>query len=105
LHGYLLGRPVRHARDSAEAAMHYMTLVAQGKNVRLWDEALRQQIYLGDDAFVARMQTLADPTKMDAPEVRARNASFGLCRSVTIFGSMPIMTMPSYLLTMRETMQ
>ena len=30
--------------------------MSQGKGVQLWDEHLKQQIYLGDDDFIARMQ-------------------------------------------------
>jgi putative transposase len=64
VHGYLLGHDVRRLRDKALAAARYDVLVAQGKDVKLWDSALRQQIYLGDEAFVARMQDLAEPSKM-----------------------------------------
>lgn len=34
----------------------YAQFVAQGKGIKLWDEALRGQIYLGDEAFVKRLQ-------------------------------------------------
>ena len=34
----------------------YAQFVAQGKGIKLWDEALRGQIYLGDEAFVKQMQ-------------------------------------------------
>jgi hypothetical protein len=34
----------------------YAKFVAQGKGVKLWNDALRDHIYLGDDTFVARMQ-------------------------------------------------
>lgn len=34
----------------------YAGFVAQGKGVKLWDDALRGQIYLGDEAFMKRMQ-------------------------------------------------
>jgi putative transposase len=64
VHGYLLGRDARNLRDEALAASRYEVLVAQGKDVKLWDHALRQQIYLGDDAFIARMQDLMEPAKM-----------------------------------------
>ena len=60
LHGYLLQRPVRGATDARRAAARYEALVAAGRDVRLWDGALRQQIYLGDEAFVERMQARAD---------------------------------------------
>ena len=35
----------------------------------LWDEALRQQIYLGDEAFVERMQALAEPQRAAVREI------------------------------------
>jgi putative transposase len=39
--------------------------------VALWDEALRQQIYLGDERFVERMQALAAlPGGMPVPRTR-----------------------------------
>jgi len=41
-------------------------LVAQGQDVALWDEGLRQQMYLGDEAFVDRMQALAAPPRKAA---------------------------------------
>lgn len=69
LHGYLLGRDVATAADSKRAAARYAALVAAGRGVRLWDEALQQQIYLGDDAFVSRMQALAAPTPGQRTEV------------------------------------
>lgn len=39
-----------------DGAARYAEFVAQGKGVKLWDEALRGQIYLGGDAFMKRMQ-------------------------------------------------
>jgi putative transposase len=47
-------------KSAARAADKYAEFVAQGKGIALWDEHLRQQIYLGDNAFVSRMQKLAD---------------------------------------------
>ena len=73
LHGYLLGRPVRTAADSRRAADRYARLVASVPDASLWDGALRQQIYLGDEDFVARMQALADPrnsTDADIPKIQ-----------------------------------
>lgn len=75
VHGYLLGREAKGSRDAARAAERYAMLVAQGKEVQLWDEALRQQIYLGDEAFVVRMQALLSPTKKassDVPQAQRR---------------------------------
>lgn len=56
LQGYVLGRPAESAADRRRGAQRYAKLVAEAHDVRLWDEALRQQIYLGDEAFVERMQ-------------------------------------------------
>jgi putative transposase len=41
----------------------YRQLVADGLGVPLWAVALRQQMYLGDEAFVTRMQALAEPQR------------------------------------------
>jgi putative transposase len=59
LHGYLLGREPTSRADHRTAARRYERLVAEGLDVDLWAQALTQQIYLGDDDFVARMQALA----------------------------------------------
>lgn len=69
VHGYLLGRDVANGRDSQRAAQRYEKLVEQGKDVRLWDAALKQQIYLGDDSFIQRMQSLLEPDRARAAEV------------------------------------
>lgn len=58
VHGYLLGRDPENAADRRRAAQRYVTHVAAGKGVKLWDEALKGQIFLGDDRFVERMQAL-----------------------------------------------
>lgn len=69
VHGYLLGRDVATGGDAMRAAVRYEKLVAQGKDVRLWDAALKQQIYLGDDSFIQRMQALLEPERIRAAEV------------------------------------
>jgi REP element-mobilizing transposase RayT/DNA-directed RNA polymerase specialized sigma24 family protein len=77
LHGYLLGRTVRTAADRQRAANRYADLVAAAPDTRLWDRALRQQIYLGDEAFVERMQALAEPqntTDRDIPRAQRSKA-------------------------------
>lgn len=57
LHGYLLARPAATARDRAVAARRYAALMAQqaGEDAGLWKAGLRQQIFLGDEAFASRM--------------------------------------------------
>jgi REP element-mobilizing transposase RayT len=69
LHGHMLGRPVRNAADRRRAARRYADLVASAPQTRLWDHALRQQIYLGDEVFVERMQALAEPQRTSARDI------------------------------------
>jgi putative transposase len=71
LHGYLLGREPRHAADRRRAASRYAALVTAGRDVELWSDALRQQIFLGDEGFVERMQAHADPVRRASTEVPA----------------------------------
>lgn len=66
LHGYLLQRPAATAADHRRAAKRYAVLVAEGQDQALWSEGLRQQIYLGDETFVSRMQALAAPPRKAA---------------------------------------
>jgi putative transposase len=77
LHGYLLGRAASTAADRRRAANRYARLVASVPDANLWDSALRQQIYLGDEGFVQRMQALAEPrnsTDHDIPKIQRRKA-------------------------------
>lgn len=69
LHSYVLGRQVESSADAQAAGLAYAQLVAQGRDVRLWDEALNRQIYLGDADFVDRMQRQAGLGGMAAREV------------------------------------
>jgi REP element-mobilizing transposase RayT len=69
LHGYVLGRQPRNSAEHQRAAARYAELVASAGDVRLWDSALRQQIYLGDERFVDRMQALVEPGRAAAQEV------------------------------------
>ena len=69
LHANLLGRACRDPVDRRRAAARYAALVAAGRDVPLWDEGLRQQIYLGDEGFAARMLAMAGPARSDAAEV------------------------------------
>lgn len=69
VHGYLLGRDAISGRDRALAAKRYATLVERGKDVRLWDDALKAQIFLGDEAFITRMQSLLAPEQAEASNI------------------------------------
>ena len=69
LYAYLLGRSADTPQDQRRAASQYEHFVAAGHGAPLWDAHLRQQIYLGDEEFVTRMQALAEPEKLNAQEV------------------------------------
>jgi putative transposase len=74
--GFMLQRPVADAADARRAARSYAQWVAQGAGVRLWDEALRGQIFLGDEAFAERMKARATPQRRAAKAVpRAQRES------------------------------
>ena len=72
LHGYLLGQPAATAVQRRKAAALYATLVAHEQDhedAQFW-QALHGQIYLGDEAFAARMQALApQPAATARPEI------------------------------------
>jgi putative transposase len=67
LHARLLQQPISSAADSRRAQRLYVQTVSAARDVRLWDEALSQQVYLGDDAFVQRMQGVVAHTKSSQP--------------------------------------
>lgn len=74
--GYVLGHPVQSGADAQRAAQAYAALVQAGQGVQLWATHLRQQIYLGDGAYVQRMQALASNTAVTSAEVpKAQRAS------------------------------
>lgn len=53
----------------------YAKFVAQGKGARLWEEALQGQIYLGNDAFVKRLQSRIDAkSAREIPRAQRRPA-------------------------------
>lgn len=60
VHVYFLGRAAATPADRRRARSRYAALVAPGNGVKLWGEALSQQIYLGDAAFIERMQALME---------------------------------------------
>ena len=68
LHGYLLGSQGR-AVASTSGATAYAEMVASAADAPLWERALRHQIFLGDNAFVAQMQARAKPVGLTAREV------------------------------------
>jgi putative transposase len=69
VHGYLLGRDVRTTADRRKASVRYATLVAEGKGIKLWEEGLAQQIFLGGADFIARMQALMAADTINAKDI------------------------------------
>jgi REP element-mobilizing transposase RayT len=67
LFGHLLGRDAVLPSDWQEARDRYADLLNEGALAPLWPQ-LRQQIYLGDEDFVARMQSHAGMSRAE-PEV------------------------------------
>ena len=97
LDGFLLGHAPRDTTDRARAAAKYAALVradgdrlafadacasepdaaqetasapdaAPKATLSIWAQGLRQQVYLGDETFVARMQALAEPHRLRSRE-------------------------------------
>ena len=60
LHGHLLGRqPPLGAVQHRQAGERYARLVASEPGLQLWPGRLREQIFLGDAGFAARMRAAA----------------------------------------------
>jgi putative transposase len=71
MHGYLLGKDVVTSRDRKRAVQKYRALVQNGspEDADFWQQTLQQQVYLGDDAFVQRMQAHVTPARLLASEI------------------------------------
>lgn len=72
LHEHLLQREVKTLGDGRVAARRYEALVRAGLGVDLWGPALNRQVFLGDDAFVARVRQQADSGRLRATAVPKR---------------------------------
>lgn len=59
LHGHLLGAPARTPAQHRRAGERYARLVAAEPGLQLWPGRLREQIFLGDADFAARMRAAA----------------------------------------------
>jgi putative transposase len=83
LHGSVLGRAVTTPRDRRLAEQRYAALVGQAPadESRFWQDTLRGQIYLGDEAFVERMQSKLGPQHRHAREIPRRQRSVPLAWS------------------------
>ena len=71
INGLMLGRPALRPADVRAARKQYQRLLASAPGVPLWQDGLRQQMYLGDAAFVARVQAQAAPGALRSPQVPA----------------------------------
>jgi len=69
LHAYFLGKPAETIADAQRASRHYEKFVTEGTDEQFWGTRLKQQIYLGDEDFVARMQALAPPENLNDREI------------------------------------
>jgi len=71
LHGFVLGRTVRHQRDRAAAAQRYRVMVAQAQpsDCSFWQEHLLGQIFLGDEDFAQRARAQLNDMSREQPEV------------------------------------
>lgn len=61
LYSFLLGCEVQTAQQRRQAAQMYMALVASAPDLKIWPEGLKQQIFLGGEEFVERMQSQMTP--------------------------------------------
>gem|GEM_PF-2276406 len=84
VHGYLLGRDAATVAGWRRAGSRYAALMAAGRGFNLWDEALSQQIYLGDAEFIERMLALIRKTRVLQKISRAPNDLRRLSRSTII---------------------
>lgn len=66
---YVLGREALNDDTRNQATQAYAALVQAGQGVQLWAQGLRQQVYLGNEDFVLRMQALASSRAVSDKEV------------------------------------
>lgn len=83
----VLGRAIRSDNERATATRRYVAFVSRDvsaptDSTSIWSTALRQQIYLGDESFVARMQRMAALSVSDKAEIPRpqRTRPFDLAR-------------------------
>ncbi len=71
LHGYLLGRALRGRQDRALAVRRYVALVAQSneQDQSFWADGVRQQVFLGDEAFAQSMMAKTTSRQRSDAEV------------------------------------
>nr|WP_316638432.1 transposase [uncultured Roseateles sp.] len=79
---YVLGREARTPGDQRKAAQKYAAALTSSDGDAFWNSTLRHQIYLGDEAFVARMQAMAGGGKSRsvAKNSKAKNGKVGVAQ-------------------------
>lgn len=79
---FVLGREARTPGDQRKAAQKYEASLRAFDGDKFWDATLRHQIYLGDEAFVARMQAMAGGARSRpaAKSGKARNGKVGVAQ-------------------------
>ena len=89
LHGHLLGRDIASPADRQMAASRYARFVFEGRGMPLWTHGLRQSVYLGDSAFVERIQARVGPARLREREIpfAQRCAAVRTSRSLDLGGS------------------
>ena len=88
LYVQLLARPCLNASDRRRAAKLYAELIDQGRadsEASFWADNLRQQVFLGGDGFVERMQGHISPQQQAAKSIpraqRSRALTWPACLS------------------------
>jgi len=69
LYGMLLGHSPANPRELGRAQAQYAKLLASAPDLSLWTTGLRQQVYLGNEEFVQRMQAKASPSRLQSRDV------------------------------------
>jgi DNA-directed RNA polymerase specialized sigma24 family protein len=74
LHAQLLGREAATPACRRQAAALYVEHVRAAAHVAhpnggFWQSVLRQQVFMGDDAFIARMQQHLPPSQLAAADI------------------------------------
>lgn len=72
LHACVLGHGLGGQEDRLLAARRYAALVRDESDVDLWARALRQQVFLGDEAFVSRYLPVERPMARAVSKARRR---------------------------------
>ncbi len=78
LHSQLLGRSLRGTADRRLAIAIYEEMLRSVANAGLWTTGLRQQVFLGDEGFVARMTAQLPTTTRRTVDVPRRQRAVPL---------------------------